>query len=132
MPATMVLTATYGEIYLGYSQLPICLRNISAHPIEVPTKAIVGKVAPVIQVPLVVLPMEILGGPTCGLQKGWILEVLNLQGLKKWTKAEQEQARKLLLKWEHLFACSDLDLGKTSLIRHPDSKPAQGEPRECG
>ena len=24
----------------------------------------------------------------------------------------------MLLKWEHLFACSDLDLGKTALIKH--------------
>ena len=31
---------------------------------------------------------------------------------------EHEQARELLLKWEHLFSCSDLDLGKTSLIKH--------------
>ena len=28
-------------------------------------------------------------------------------------RQEQEQARKLLVKWEHQFACSDLDLGKT-------------------
>ena len=24
----------------------------------------------------------------------------------------------MLFKWEHLFACSDLDLGKTALIKH--------------
>ena len=55
---------------------------------------------------------------TCVPQKGWILEELNLQGLEEWTKEEQDQARKLLVKWEHLFACSDLDLGKMSLIKH--------------
>ena len=33
-------------------------------------------------------------------------------------KLEQEQDRELLLKWEHLFAHSDLDLGKTALIKH--------------
>ena len=33
-------------------------------------------------------------------------------------QTEQEQARELLLKWEHLFSCSDLDLGKTALIIH--------------
>ena len=36
----------------------------------------------------------------------------------EWPEASQEQARKLLLKWEHLFAHSDLDLGKASLIKH--------------
>ena len=65
-----------------------------------------------------VLPTEASGGFSHGLQKGWILETLNLQGLVEWPKVEQEQARKLLLKWEHLFACSDLDLGRTSLIKH--------------
>ena len=43
---------------------------------------------------------------------------MDLQGLGEWPKLEQEQARKLLLKWEHLFAYSDLDLGKTTLIKH--------------
>ena len=31
---------------------------------------------------------------------------------------EWKQARELLVKSEHLFACSDLDLGKTFLIKH--------------
>ena len=51
-------------------------------------------------------------------QKGWVLEALDLQGLREWLKPEQEQTRELLLKWEHLFAHSDLDLDKTALIKH--------------
>ena len=31
---------------------------------------------------------------------------------------EQEQAREVPLKWKHLFACSNLDLGKTTLMKH--------------
>ena len=50
--------------------------------------------------------------------KGWVLEALDLQGLKEWPESEQKQARELLLKWEHLFAQNDLDLGKTALIKH--------------
>ena len=46
------------------------------------------------------------------------MEALDLQGLKEWSESEQKQARELLLKWEHLFAHSDLDLGKTALIKH--------------
>ena len=38
--------------------------------------------------------------------------------LKDWPKLEQEQPRELLLKWEHLFTCSDLDLSKTAVIKH--------------
>ena len=51
-------------------------------------------------------------------QKRWVLEALDLQGLKEWPKSEQKQARELLLKWEHLFVHSDLDLDKTALIKH--------------
>ena len=50
--------------------------------------------------------------------KGWGLEALDIQGLTEWPESEQKQARELLLKWEHLFAHSDLDLGKTALIKH--------------
>ena len=112
LPASVVPTATYGELHLGSSKEPICPRNLSAHPIEVPAKAIVGQVA-ANQVPLVVLPMKVSDGSTCYLQKGWILEALNLQDLGEWPEAEQEQARE----WEQLFSHSDLDLGKTSLIK---------------
>ena len=46
------------------------------------------------------------------------MEALDLQGLTEWPESEQKQARELLLKWEHLFVHSDLDLGKTALIKH--------------
>ena len=46
------------------------------------------------------------------------MEALNLQGLKEWPESDQKQARELLLKWEHLFTCNNLDLGKTALIKH--------------
>ena len=46
------------------------------------------------------------------------METLDLQGLTEWPKSEQEWARELLLKWEHQFVHSDLDLGKTALIKH--------------
>ena len=50
--------------------------------------------------------------------KGWVLEALDLQGLKEWPESEQKQARELLLKWEHLFVHSDLDLDTTALMKH--------------
>ena len=70
------------------------------------------------QVPPVVLPMGTSGKSNSNPQKRWVLEVLNLQGLGEWPEPEQEQARELLLKWQHLFAYSNLDLGKTALIKH--------------
>ena len=46
------------------------------------------------------------------------MEALDLQGLGEWPEPEQEQAQELLLKWECLFSHSDLDLGRTALIKH--------------
>ena len=94
--------------------MPICLRNLSVHPIVIPVKVFIGKVALANQV-----PMGTLRESTHGPQNDWILDELNLEGLEEWPKEEQEQAKKLLIRWEHLFAHSNLDLGKTSLIKHP-------------
>ena len=118
LPAVVVLTVTYRELHLGSSRVPICLCNLGAHSIKIPTKTVVGQVVPANQVPPVVLPTRTSEKSDSNPQNGWVLEALNLQGLMDWPEPEQEQARELLLKWEHLFAHTDLELGKASLIKH--------------
>ena len=54
LPEAMVPMVTYGELHQGSSRVPICLHNLSAHAMEIPTKAVVGQVFPANQVPLVV------------------------------------------------------------------------------
>ena len=78
----------------------------------------VGQVTPANQVPPVVHPTRTAAETGTKPQKGWVLEALDHQGLQDWPKSEQGQARELLLKWEHLFAQNDLDLGKTALTKH--------------
>ena len=78
----------------------------------------VGHVAPANQVPIVVPPTRTSKESNPKPQKEWVLEALDFQDLKEWPESEHKQARELLLKWEHLFSCSDLDLGKTALIKH--------------
>ena len=118
LPAAVVLMATYRELHPGSSKVPICLHNLGAHSIEILTKTVVGPVVPTNQVPLLVLPTRASKDSNSNPQKGLVLEALDLQGLREWPKPEQEQARELLLKWEHLFVSSDLDLGKAALIKH--------------
>ena len=118
LPAAVVPIATYGELHPGSSRVPICLCNMSTPAMEIPAKMVVGQVIPANQVPLVVHPTRTTKEATINTPKGWVLEALDLQSLKEWPESEQKQARELLLKWEHLFACSDLDLGKTALIKH--------------
>ena len=62
--------------------------------------------------------------------KGLILETLDLQDLEEWPEPEQEQARELPLKWEHLFVHSDLDLGRTTLIKHKNEVTDQMPSKE--
>ena len=116
--AAVVPIATYGGLHPGSSRVPICLYNMSTHAVEIPVKTVVGQVIPANQVPPVVHLTRTAKETTINTPKGWVLEALHLQGLKEWPESEQKQARELLLKWEHLFACNNLDLGKTALIKH--------------
>ena len=118
LPTSIVPAATYEELLLGSSWVFICLMNLGACPFVVPAKVIVRNVTPASQLPLVTLLTVALGGPASGYWKDWILDELNLQGLEDWPKNDQRQARELLTKWEHLFAHSNLDMGKASLIKH--------------
>ena len=106
------------ELHPDSSQVPICLRNLSTYPIVIPTEVVVSKVTPANWVSPVALPAESSGKTAHNPQKKWILEELNLQGLEEWPREEQDKARKLLVRWEHLFGNSNLDLGKTSLMKH--------------
>ena len=107
----------YGELHPGSSRAPVCLHNVGACAIEVPAKTIIGQIVPANQVPRVVHPTRTATEMKYPAQKRWVLEALDLQGLKESLESEQ-QARELLLKWEHLLAYSDLDLGKTALTKH--------------
>ena len=118
LPAAVVPIAMYGELHPGSSRVPICLHNMSSHAVEVPAKTVVEQVTPANQVPPVVHPTRTTADTTNKSHNGWVLEALDLQGLQDWPESEQEQARELLLKWEHLFVQNNLDLGKTALIKH--------------
>ena len=123
MPGPQLLAAvvpmpTYGELHTGSPRVPICLCNLSACTVEIPTKAVVGQVVPANQVPLIVHLIRTTEEWKQKPHKWWVLDALDLQGLKEWPESEQKQARELLFKWKHLFVLSDLDLGKTALIKH--------------
>ena len=42
LPAAVVPIATYGELHPGSLRVPICLRNMSSHAVEVPARTVVG------------------------------------------------------------------------------------------
>ena len=48
-----------------------------------------------------------------------ILQKLNLSGMEEWEPQLQQDAQDLLCKFACIFSQNDLDLGKTSIIKHP-------------
>ena len=84
LPAAVVPIATYGEVHPGSSRIPICLCNMNTCAMEIPAKMVVGQVIPANQVPPVVHPTRTAKEATINPPKGWVLEVLDLQGLKEW------------------------------------------------
>ena len=80
LPAAVVPIATYGELHPGSSRVPICLRNMSSRAVEIPAKTVVGQVTAANQVPPEVHPTRTAAETGTKLQKGWVLEALDLQG----------------------------------------------------
>ena len=79
----VVPTATYGEVHPGSLRVPVCLHNLSAYAIDVPTKTVVGQVVPANQIHLVVHLTD-CGRDQSPSTKGMGFGGLYLQGLKEW------------------------------------------------
>ena len=47
-----------------------------------------------------------------------LLEKLNLSGMEEWKLQLQQQAQDLICKFACIFSQNDLDLGKTSIVKH--------------
>ena len=47
-----------------------------------------------------------------------LFDKLDLSNITDWTKTEQQSAKDLMQEYQHLFALTDLELGKTSLVKH--------------
>ena len=47
-----------------------------------------------------------------------LLDKIDLTGLGEWSKNEQKEAQELITEYAGIFAMSDIDLGKTSLVKH--------------
>ena len=73
-----------------WGRVPVCLCNLSACAIDVPAKTVIGQIVPANQVPLLVHLTRSATETKYPVQKGWVLEALDLQGLKEWPESEQK------------------------------------------
>ena len=47
-----------------------------------------------------------------------LFDKIDLRGIKDWSKKDQEDVQKLIKDFGFLFSLNDLDLGKTSTVKH--------------
>ena len=47
-----------------------------------------------------------------------MVEQIDLSSIQNWSKSLQQQVHELLIEFQDIFALSDLELGKTNLVKH--------------
>ena len=47
-----------------------------------------------------------------------LLDTIDLIGLEEWSQNEKKEAQELITAYAGIFPISDMDLGKTSLVKH--------------
>ena len=120
----------------GSNKVSVVLRNLSCRTLKVKTGTKIAHVEASSIVPTIVsqgMPKSMLkkeagNAPKRTLFKnvpnakeervGKFLESLNLQGKESWNVQQQQSARTLIREYQHLFALTLKELGKTSLVQH--------------
>ena len=117
LPASVQCTPTYCILEPGSNRVAVGLKNISARAITIPSSIVVGKLQQARMAPDD-KTSKFKQDPTGGKEGSWILDQLNLEGLKNWTGEQQQSAEDLLVVSADVFSQSDLDLGKCNIIKH--------------
>ena len=120
----------------GSNKIPVVLRNLSCRTLRVKKGMKIAHVEASNIVPMMVsqgIPKNMLekeagNAPRSTLLENVpntkeeridkILESLNLQGIESWSEQQQQSPRTLIREYQHLFALTLKELGKTSLVQH--------------
>ena len=122
-----ILAKSYGVLKLGRGKIDLCLRNHSAMQIVLPKQTAVREItaANLILALLALKPIghgvgekEATGEKKKTENQKELLDNIDLTGVEEWSQNEQKEAWELLIEYGGNFAMSDMDLGKTSLVKH--------------
>ena len=120
----------------GSNKIPVVLRNLSCRALKVRKGMKIAHVEASNIVPTMVnqgLPKNVLQKEAGNVPKSTllkyvpdakeeridkILESLSLQGIESWSEQQQQSAKSLIREYQHLFALTLNELGKTSLVQH--------------
>ena len=115
LPSGIQCTPTYCTMEPGSSWVSVGLRNLSARPITIPSRSVVGHLQQA-----TIQKVHASGSKQGPTDKGgaWVLDQLNLEGLDQWTDDQQRAAKELLVASADVFSKDDLDLGKCNILKH--------------
>ena len=129
------VTPVYTDLKPGSSKVKVCMMNDSNKPVQLPAKMVIGVVSAANVVPAMIAAKKML-------EEGWdqtpnktletekqkaeeqvqrgklVVEQIDLSSIQNWNKSLQQQVNKLLIEFQDIFALSDLELGKSNLVKH--------------
>ena len=129
------VTPVYTDLKPGSSKVKVHVMNYSNKPVQLPAKMVIGVVSATKVVPTMIAPKKMLEEglyqtPNKTLETGkqkaeelaqrrkLVVEQIDLSSIKNWSKSFQQQVNELLIEFQDIFALSDLELGKTNLVKH--------------
>ena len=133
---SVVAVPSYACLKPGSSKIKMSLRNLTSKSIMTKVKSIVAQLATANAVPSMLAsknPQESEenedknpGSPDKGQIKAQLTKEqleklfakLDLSGIEDWSDEDHEEVWKLIKEFGFLFAQNDLDLGKTSIVKH--------------
>ena len=138
LPSHVQVPSGYTQLHPGSSKVGVMLRNFSAKVVKIPAKTIVARVLAANVIPRMLVPdvedreieedsdelpsnegeEETFSKDSVKREGEWLLDRLNLEGMSEWSETNQQRAKDLLMDNHKLFAKGDLDLGRTSQIKH--------------
>ena len=115
LPSGIQCTPSYCTMEPGSSRVSVGLRNLSARPITIPLRSVVGHLKQA-----TIQKVHASENKQDSTEKGgaWVLDQLNLEGLDQWTDDQQKAAKELLVASADVFSKDDLDLGKCNILKH--------------
>ena len=129
------VTPVYTDLKPGSSKVKVHMMNDSNKPGQLLAKMVIGVVSAANVVPTMIAPKKML-------EEGWdqtpnktletekqkseelvqrgklVVEQIDLSSIQNWSKSLQQQMNELLIEFQDIFALSDLELGKTNLVKH--------------
>ena len=129
------VTPVYTDLKPGSSRVKIHVTNDTNKPVYLPAKMVIGVISAANVVPAMIVPKNML-------EEGWdqppeenqgakkkedkelvqrgklVVEQLDLSSIQNWSKGLKQQVNELLIEYQDIFALSDLELGRTDLVKH--------------